>query len=86
MIPPRAWLLPPPDLSPGCGVWKAENTGSAEMVGAVEYAPVSEVERLREALEEIAEVERTAYSVRDANEGMNKIGEIARAALQGATK
>ena len=52
MIPPRAWLLPGDD----CGTWKAENNGSAEMAGAVEYALVSEVERLREALEFYADL------------------------------
>jgi hypothetical protein len=31
--PKRAWLLPGDD----CGIWKAENNGSAEMEGAVEY-------------------------------------------------
>ncbi len=41
-LPKRAWLLPGGD----CGIWKAENNGSAEMVGAVEYVPVSELERL----------------------------------------
>jgi len=46
-LPPRPWLLPEFATSPGVGIWKAENTGSAEMVGAVEYAPVSELERLR---------------------------------------
>lgn len=38
--PTRAWLLPAPD---GVGVWKAENNGSAEMVGAVEFVPVQQV-------------------------------------------
>jgi hypothetical protein len=46
MTPPRIWIKPDTTL-PGVGTWTAENTGSAEMAGAMEYAPVSELDRLR---------------------------------------
>ena len=41
MTPPRAWLKPDTTL-PGVGTWTAENTGSAEMAGAVEYVPADQ--------------------------------------------
>jgi hypothetical protein len=49
-LPNRAWILP----GDGVGIWKAENNGSAEMAGAVEYVPVSELKRLRATFKAIA--------------------------------
>ena len=46
MTPPRAWLKPDGTL-PGVGTWTDTNNGSAEMAGAVEYAPVIEVAAIR---------------------------------------
>jgi hypothetical protein len=74
--PKRAWLLPGDD----CGIWKAENNGSAEMAGAVEYVPVSELERLREALEELL-----AYDIAHVGPYAGQKVIAARAALKGDT-
>ena len=46
MTPPRIWIKPDTTL-PGVGTWTDTNNGSAEMEGAVESAPVSELETMR---------------------------------------
>jgi len=83
MIPSRPWLLPPSALSPGYGVWKAENNQSAEMVGAVAYVPA-------DVLDELLEVARRAVALSlkypdfklYAMEPMQQAIDRARAALQ----
>jgi hypothetical protein len=61
-VPKRAWLLPGDD----CGIWKAENNGSAEMAGAVEYVPASEADAMEAEAHAHIELWGKALKERDA--------------------